>query len=368
MRGDGYVISGGGTGGHVFPALALAGEIRRRRPDAPIVFVGTERGLEKELVPRAGFPLELVRVKGLVGKSPRALLSGLTALPKGLSDSWKVLAHHRPRAVVGVGGYASGPVVASARLRGVPTVIHESNAVPGVTNRLLAKIATRVAVGSEAARAALPRAVVVGNPVRPELFAVEPLEARDAARRLSILVVGGSQGAEILNRLVPPALASLRARGVDVDVVHQCGAPKSATGATTKEAIESVYEAAGFPRGVVREFLHDMAAAYGAADLVVARAGAMTVAEICAAGRPALFVPFARATHGHQEANARALERAGAAKVLTEPDADVGSMTGAVASLLADPPALAAMGRAARSLARPDAAARLCDLVFEVEA
>lgn len=365
-RGGGYLIAGGGTGGHVFPALALAGELRRRRPEAPIVFVGTARGLETELVPRAGYPLETIRARGLVGKSALALLQGAAALPLGFYDSWRLVGRHRPAAVLGVGGYAAGPVVATAWARRIPTVVHESNAVPGLTNRLLSKVAGRVAVGGEEARRALPGAVVTGNPVRSEFFSIPSLDARSASRRLRLLVVGGSQGAAILNRLVPAALGELAGAGLAVDVVHQAGR-RGMENADAPCGVKTLYREAGLPEASVREFVHDLPAELAAADLIVCRAGAMTVAEVAAAGRPALFVPFRMATHGHQEANARAMERAGAAAVVTEGEAEAGSLPGALRALLQDPARLAAMGRAARALARPDAAARVCDLVLEVE-
>jgi len=314
-------------------------------------------------VPKAGFPLELVRAKGLVGKGWRARLEGFLALPLAFADSLRLLARHAPRAVVGVGGYASGPLVATAWARRVPTLIHEQNAVPGLTNRLLARVAKRVAVGTARGAAALPGAIVTGNPVRRDFFEIPSLVSREKHRRLGILVVGGSQGAEILNRLVPPALARVDAAGIAFDVVHQAGKGRA------NEVVTS-YARLGLAadRTFVHEFLDDMAAAYAAADLVVARAGAMTVAEIAAAGRPALLVPFAAATHAHQEANARALESSGAAVVLTEAEATDETLGAALAGLLGDPLRLLEMGEAARRSALPDAASRLCDLLFEVEA
>ncbi len=358
----GFLIAGGGTGGHVFPALALAGEIRRRRPDAPIVFVGTRRGLETDLVPRAGWPLEFVRAKGLVGKSAKARLEGLLALPLAFADSMGILGRHAPRTVVGVGGYASGPLVATAWARRIPTVIHEQNAVPGLTNRLLARIATRVAAGTEAGAARLG-GVAIGNPVRKEFFAVLPLTSRESGRVPRLLVVGGSQGAAILNRILPGAFAHAAAAGAPFTVLHQAGKGRAAD-------VEALYAKHGLTgeRVSVREFLHDMPEAFAEADLVVARSGAMTVAEVAAAGRPAVLVPFAGATHGHQEANARALETAGAASVLTEAQATEETVGAVIVALLADPARLAAMGEAARRCAKPDAAARLCEIVFEAEA
>jgi UDP-N-acetylglucosamine--N-acetylmuramyl-(pentapeptide) pyrophosphoryl-undecaprenol N-acetylglucosamine transferase len=358
----GFLIAGGGTGGHVFPALALAGEIRRRRPDAPIVFVGTRRGLETDLVPRAGWPLEFVRARGLVGKGAKARFEGLLALPLAFADSIGILSRHAPRTVVGVGGYASGPLVATAWAKRIPTVIHEQNAVPGLTNRLLSRIATRVAAGTEAGAERLG-GVAVGNPVRAEFFAAPSLALRVKDRALRVLVVGGSQGAAILNRILPGAFALAAAAGRPFTVVHQAGKGRAAD-------VEALYEKhglAGENRVVVREFVHDMPEAFAAADLVVARAGAMTVAEVAAAGRPALFVPFAGATHGHQEANARTLEALGGAAVLTENQASEEALGGAIAALLADPARLAALGDAARKSAKPDAAARLCDVVFAAE-
>jgi UDP-N-acetylglucosamine--N-acetylmuramyl-(pentapeptide) pyrophosphoryl-undecaprenol N-acetylglucosamine transferase len=355
----GFLIAGGGTGGHVFPALALADELRRRRPDASIVFVGTRSGLEADLVPRAGWLLEFVRAKGIVGKGPGARLRGLAALPLAFSDSMRLLSRHEPSAVVGVGGYSSGPVVATAWARRVPTVIHESNAVPGLTNRLLARVATRVAAGTPAAAAALPGSVVTGNPVREAFFRVPSLVARPKERRFRVLVVGGSQGAQVLNRVLPQAFADLERRGLAFDAVHQAGKGRA-------DAVAGAYREQGLgpDRVTVAEFLDDMPAAFAAADLVVARSGAMTAAEVAAAGRPALFVPFAAATHGHQEANARALAEAGAAIVVLEPDAGPARVADEVAGLVADPVRLLAMGEAARRAAVPGAAARLADVVL----
>ena len=359
----GILIAGGGTGGHVFPALALAAELSRRRPEEPVVFVGTRAGLESDLVPKAGYPLEFVRARGIVGKGLGARLAGTAALAPAFLDSWRILSRRAPRAVVGVGGYASGPVVATAWLRRVPTVVHEANAVPGATNRLLARVATCVAVGTPAARDALPGAVVTGNPVREAFFGIPPLAGRPAARRMRVLVVGGSQGAQILNRLLPDALAAVAAGGRALSVVHQAGRARRGLGHDADD-LRARYDALGFGAPSVREFLDEIPSEVAAADLVVARSGAMTAAEVAAAGRPALFVPFAGATHGHQEANARALERAGAAVVVTEAEASVPRLAEAITALLDDPGRLAAMGEAARRAAVPDAASRLADLVL----
>jgi UDP-N-acetylglucosamine--N-acetylmuramyl-(pentapeptide) pyrophosphoryl-undecaprenol N-acetylglucosamine transferase len=359
----GILIAGGGTGGHVFPALALAQELSRRRPEEPVVFVGTRAGLEADLVPRAGYPLEFVRARGIVGKGLGARLSGVAALAPAILDSWRILSRRSPRAVVGVGGYASGPVVATAWLRRVPTIVHEANAVPGVTNRLLARVATRVGAGTSAAAAALPGAVVTGNPVREAFFRIPSLAGRPAGRRMRVLVVGGSQGAQILNRLVPDALAAVASGGIALTVVHQTGQARRGGGHDADD-LRVRYEVLGVGAASVREFLDDIASEYAAADLVVSRSGAMASAEIAASGRPALLVPFAGATHGHQEANARVLERAGAAVVVTEAEASAPRLADELATLLADPMKLLAMGEAARRAAVPEAASRLADLVL----
>jgi UDP-N-acetylglucosamine--N-acetylmuramyl-(pentapeptide) pyrophosphoryl-undecaprenol N-acetylglucosamine transferase len=359
----GILIAGGGTGGHVFPALALARELSRRRPEEPVVFVGTRAGLEADLVPKAGYPVEFVRARGIVGKAPWARLSGVVSLAPAILDSWRILSRRAPRAVVGVGGYASGPVVATAWLRRVPTIIHEANAVPGVTNRLLARVATRVGTGTPAAGGALPGAVVTGNPVREEFFRIPSLASRPTGRRMRVFVVGGSQGAQILNRLVPDALAAVASRGIPLEVVHQAGRARRGLGHDADD-LRLRYDRLGLGTDAVREFLDDIWAEYGAADLVVARSGAMTSAEIAASGRPAILVPFAGATHGHQEANARALERCGAAVVVTEAEASGPRLADVLYGLLSDPGRLLAMGEAARRAAIPDAAARLADLVL----
>jgi len=359
----GFLIAGGGTGGHVFPALALATELSRRRPEEPIVFVGTRAGLEADLVPKAGWPLEFVRARGIVGKGLTARLSGLAALAPAFLDSWRILSRREPHAVVGVGGYTSGPVVATAFLRRVPTIIHEANAVPGVTNRLLARIATRVAAGTPAAAAALRGALVTGNPVREAFFRIPSLVARPRERRMCVLVVGGRQGSQSLNRLVPEALAAVAARSFALEVVHQAGRARRGLGHDADD-LRARYAKLGFSPDSVREFLDDIPTEYARADLVVSRSGAMAAAEVAAAGRPALLVPFAGATHGHQEANARALERAGAAVVVTEAEASAGRLADEVHALLSDSVKLLAMGEAARRAAVPDAAARLADLVL----
>jgi UDP-N-acetylglucosamine--N-acetylmuramyl-(pentapeptide) pyrophosphoryl-undecaprenol N-acetylglucosamine transferase len=351
-----YVMAGGGTGGHLFPALAVAREIRRRRPDARILFVGSARGLEATVVPREGFALETIRVSGIVGKRPAARLAGLLRLPVALAEAWSILKRARARVAVGVGGYASGPVILSAAARGIPTLVHEQNSMPGITNRILNRIATQTAVGFAAANRYFRRpGIDTGNPVRPEFWEVAALESRPISRRL--LVFGGSQGARVLNAAVLEAASALEAAGIAI--VLQ-------TGEKPFEEVRDRLRAASSGVRVV-PFLPRLWEEMAPADLVVARAGALTLAELAAAGRPAILVPFAAATHGHQMENARTFAEAGAVRVVAEEELFGGRLAAEVRTLLDDPEKLSAMARAARALARPDAASRIVDLIFALE-
>lgn len=353
------MIAAGKTGGHIYPGIALARELRSRRPEAPIVFIGTAHGLETRIVPEAGFALESIRASGFVGRSLAAKVRALADLPRGFFEARRILKKHRARAVAGMGGYVSVPVLAAARSLGIPAVIHDSDVLPGVSSRLLNRIASRTAVGVEAANAHMRRrGVVTGTPVRPEFFAVPALDASPAGRPGRLLVFGGSQGSVVLNRAV--AEASRLLRRDPLTVVHQTGEKHVAS---TREAYGEV------PEGWSLEpFLPRLWEPLSRADLVVARAGAMTLAELAAAGRPAVLVPFAAAAHGHQLVNARTFAAAGAAVVLPEEEATGARLAEIVRDLLPDRPRLAAMGAAARSLAVPDAAGRLADLVLEAEA
>ncbi|HEX9687597.1 MAG TPA: undecaprenyldiphospho-muramoylpentapeptide beta-N-acetylglucosaminyltransferase [Thermoanaerobaculia bacterium] len=351
-----YVIAAGGTGGHIFPGIALAREIRARRPKAEVLFVGSGHGLERELVPQAGFRLELIRASGFAGKRMTAKLRSLAQLPAGFFQARRVLSRRRPRAVAGVGGYVSVPVVAAARSLNVPTLIHESNAFPGVANRLLNRFATRTAVGVAAANSHLARpGVVTGTPVRQEFFQVPPIDPAGGTRRL--LVFGGSQGSRILNRAMVEAAPLLA--DDQIEVIHQ-------TGEKEFEEVRAGYGALPGSRKLA-PFLPRIHEELAWADLVLSRAGSQTLAELAAAGRPAILVPFGSATHGHQTENANLFARAGAAVVIEE-----GSLTGerlaeAVRDVFWDRVWLAGMGESARAFARPDAAKLLADLLFEAE-
>ena len=350
------MIAAGKTGGHIFPGIALAREIRARKPAAPILFVGTSGGLETRLVPEAGFPLEFVRAAGFVGKSRADQLRSLAALPAGFFGARRVLRRHRARAVAGMGGYVRVPVVAAAASLGIPTLIHDSDAQPGVANRLLNRIATRTAVGWDAARPRLSRpAVVTGTPVRSEFFAVPPLSPDRSPRR--VLVFGGSQGSVVLNRAVARAAAGLV--GEELEVIHQ-------TGEKNLAATRALYGAVP-PGWRLEPFLPRLFEELAWSDLVVCRAGATTLAELAAAGRPALLVPFGSAANAHQLANARAFAAGGAALVIEEATLTPEALESSLRSMFEDRDRLVERGRAARALAHPEAARSLADLLFEAE-
>jgi UDP-N-acetylglucosamine--N-acetylmuramyl-(pentapeptide) pyrophosphoryl-undecaprenol N-acetylglucosamine transferase len=352
-----YVIAAGGTGGHIIPGIALADEIRARKPGASVVFVGTVQGLESKIVAGAGYPLEFVDASGFVGKTLTKQFQAVARIPKGFFEARALLKRHRARAVVGVGGYVTVPVLMAARSLGIPTLIHESNALPGAANRFLNRFATRTAVGLAAANAHLRRAgVVTGTPVRREFFDVPPLDPEAATRRL--LVFGGSQGSRILNRAVARASVLLEKSGLDV--VHQTGEKDFAGTRQRYLRMPSHWK--------LEAFLPRLWEQMAGADLVLSRAGALTVAELAAAGRPSILVPFGAAAAGHQLENARALARAGAAVVIPEKDFTAESLAGTVVELLEDRARLVAMGQKAKALARPNAAHDLARLLFEAEA
>ncbi|HYR46577.1 MAG TPA: undecaprenyldiphospho-muramoylpentapeptide beta-N-acetylglucosaminyltransferase [Thermoanaerobaculia bacterium] len=351
-----YVIVVAKTGGHIFPGLALAGEIRSRRPQAPILFVGAGGELEEKLVPQAGFPIEHVRASGFVGVEAAGKLRALAGLPVGFLQARRLLERHRARAVAGMGGYVSVPVVAAAASLKIATLVHDSDAFPGLASRMLNRFVTATAVGLAEANRHLTRpGVVTGTPVRGEFFQIPPLERKASTRRL--LVFGGSQGSAAVNRAMAAAAPLLA--GAAIEVVHQTG----------ERHLDVTREDYGtLPAGWRLEaFLPRLYEELAWADLVVSRAGAMTVAELAAAGRPAILIPFGRAAHGHQLENARALTAAGAAVTIEEALLTGQDLAGAVATLLSDRDRLVAMGQSARGLASPDAARRLADLLFEAE-
>ena len=351
------VIMAGGTGGHVFPALALARELRTR--SWQVVWLGTRRGLEARVVPAEGIAIEWLSVSGLRGKGLWSWLMAPLHLARSLSEALAVMRRHRPTVVVGLGGYVSGPGGVAAWLTRHPLLIHEQNAVAGLTNRCLARLAREVYTAFPQAFPDGVDARLIGNPVRAEIAALPPPAARFAARSgaIRILVVGGSQGAARLNTVLPHALARL-AGSISVDVRHQAGE-------RWIEAARRAYEAAGV-RAEVVPFIADMAESYGWADLVVCRSGALTVSELACAGVGAILVPFPAAVDDHQTHNARYLVNEGAALLINDRELTAERFAGELATLCAGRGRLISMAERARLLARPRAAAELAGACMRV--
>jgi UDP-N-acetylglucosamine--N-acetylmuramyl-(pentapeptide) pyrophosphoryl-undecaprenol N-acetylglucosamine transferase len=352
------VIAGGGTGGHLYPGIAVARELLRRHPDAVITFAGTERGIESRVVPREGFQLDVLRSAGLKGMSPVARARAAALLPLGGLDAWRIISRRSPDLVIGVGGYSSGPVVLTAALRGIPTMLLEQNAVPGLTNRTLARFVDAAAVTFESTASYFGRrGIVTGNPVRPEFLAVgeEPAPTSGAAR---ILIFGGSQGAHAINVAMVEAAPRLAGHSGRMAITHQ-------TGERDLELVRDGYLRAGL-EARVEPYLYSMDREIAGADLVVCRAGATTIAELTAAGRAALFIPLPTAADDHQRKNADVLVAAGAAEMLEQKNLTGDVLADRMLALAADEPRRAAMAAAARRLARLDAARVIVDRALEL--
>ena len=350
------LVAAGGTGGHLFPGIAVADELVRRDPATRVVFAGTPKGLESRLVPRAGYALELLPILPLNGVGLLRMLKGLAALPWGLLRSAALVRRLRPAAVLGIGGYAGGPVTLLAALLGVRAVVLEPNAKPGFTNRVLKPFVRAAACAYEEAQAAFgPKGVLTGNPVRGGFAALPRKEHREP---LVLLAFGGSQGSRVLNRALVAALPHLPGKD-RLALVHQ-------SGPAMLDEVKGAYRAAGREAEVV-PFLDDMERRFAGADLVLSRSGATTCAELTVAGKAAILVPFALAADDHQRTNARALERAGAAVMLEEKDLSGASLAAAVRALLDAPERISAMEEAARRIGRPDAAALVADLLLGTE-
>ena len=378
------LIAGGGTGGHLYPGIAVARELLARVPDAQVTFVGTAAGIEARVVPREGFALDVIRSAGLRGKSAQSLARGMALLPVSAGDAWRVITRTRPAVVVGVGGYSSGPVVLFAALRGIPTLLMEQNAMPGITNRLLAPVVDAAAVTyQESVRFFGSKAVVSGNPVRPEFFQEEEAHGHDvgtpsrvardgdpavgtpsrvardgdpavpppgAAR---VLVFGGSQGAHAINVAMVEAAARLAAGTPRVAITHQ-------TGERDLEMVRSGYRRAGL-EARVEPFLFAMDREMKTADLVICRAGATTLAELTASGKASILVPLPTATDDHQRRNALALVTHGAARMVEQRELSGDRIAAELLALAADEALRRRMSEAARRMARPDAARVIVD-------
>jgi len=347
------LIAGGGTGGHVFPALAIAREWITRGAERDVVLVGTQRGIEVKLVPEAGLPLETLRVAGLKGKGGLTLAKNLAMLGNGLSDAFGVLKRHTPVAAFGVGGFAAGPMLLATWLKGIPNVIFEPNAEPGFTNKVLARFAKRIATGYEvSARAWGNKALLTGCPVREEFFTIQPHRAN---KPLQLLVTGGSQGALPINRAFLGAMNLLAARKNELSIVHQ-------TGERDYTIVKAAYDQYQI-RAEIVPFLSNMAERFDWADLLVCRAGAITAAEVAAAGRAAIFIPFGRATDSHQLRNAQEMVNAKAGRLIAEDELSSERLAKEIFSLLDQPQEIETLSRNARKLAYPDAAKTIVDLI-----
>jgi len=348
------LIMAGGTGGHIFPALACAREFKAR--GYSVHWLGTPRGLENELVPAAGLPLHQISISGLRGKGLLALLKAPVQLLRALLQARKIVRELQPVCVLGMGGYVTGPGGLAAWLNGSPLIIHEQNAVAGTANRSLALFAKRICEAFPNTFSSSSKLCTTGNPVREELFLETPREPL-AGRKPNLLVLGGSLGAEPLNQLLPAALAQL-AGDLRPRVFHQAG--KQHAEITAQRYREADVEAQVAP------FISDMAAAYGRADLVICRAGALTVSELAAAGLPSLLIPLPHAIDDHQTHNAAYLADSGAAVLLPQHKTDAAQLAAQLTEVLMQPGKLKAMGGTARRLAKPDATRSVVNICLEV--
>jgi UDP-N-acetylglucosamine--N-acetylmuramyl-(pentapeptide) pyrophosphoryl-undecaprenol N-acetylglucosamine transferase len=352
------LIAGGGTGGHVFPALAIAREWMLRGTEREVVFVGTQRGLESRLVPEAGFPLETIRSAGLKGIGGMRLARNVAKLAPAMWDSFSILRKHNFCAALGVGGYAAGPMMLAAVLRGLPNIVFEPNAEPGFTNRVLARMATRIATAYEGPTKLWgAKATLTGIPVRPEFFAIAE---RTPAEPFHLLITGGSQGALAINRTLVDAADLLAPKKHLLSIVHQ-------TGERDYNAVRVAYARREINAEVL-PFIGNMAERFAQADLIICRAGAITAAEVAASGRAAIFIPFGASTDSHQLRNAQEMERSGAARLIPEPQLTAERLTQEIFGLIGQPAALQAMAANARRLSKPRAVQDIVDMIERVRA
>jgi UDP-N-acetylglucosamine--N-acetylmuramyl-(pentapeptide) pyrophosphoryl-undecaprenol N-acetylglucosamine transferase len=344
------IIAGGGTGGHVIPALAIAQQLKKQF-GAEVLFIGTARGIETRLVPQAGFPLELIQVGALKNVSLMTRAKTMFDLPRAIAASSRMLTDFDPEVVIGVGGYASGPAMVAAIRRRLPTLAFEPNVVPGFANRMIARWVSAAAAHFEETCRYFPHCQVTGVPVRAAFFSIPPKTDGPP----TLLVFGGSQGARAINQAMIESLPGLRAKVPGIHIIHQ-------TGQRDYDHVLAAYQQSGIS-GEVHKFIDDMPDTFGRADLLVCRSGASTVGEITAAGKPAIFVPFPAAADDHQNVNARALERAGAAVVVEESNLGAAYLVDTIAALIGDASRLRSMSAAAKSLAHPKAVEEIAEMV-----
>ncbi|HXE98277.1 MAG TPA: undecaprenyldiphospho-muramoylpentapeptide beta-N-acetylglucosaminyltransferase [Dongiaceae bacterium] len=360
------IIAGGGTGGHLFPGIAVAEEFLARDPANEVLFVGTERGIEARAVPAAGYPLELISAAGIRGKGTLSQIKGAAMMMYGYAQSRKILKSYRPDMVLGVGGYASLPMVLAARGMQIPRFIHEQNAIPGRTNRLLARFASRVFITLEESARYFPAAttMLTGNPLRRQILdmvgkANPPQPEAERAGGFRLFVFGGSQGAHAINTAMVQALPLLKNCCGSVAITHQTGERECAE-------VSAAYRAAGI-EATVTPFISDMAAEYARADLIVCRAGATTIAEVTACGKACLFIPFPHAVDDHQRRNAEALLKKDACFMMLERELTGEALAGTIRTLAEDPDLVRRTGELAFSLARLNAARIIVDEMMKIK-
>ncbi len=356
------LFTGGGTGGHLFPAIATAEAFCQRFPDTRILFVGTRRKMDQSSLARAGFTVRAIHCQGVKGKNVLALAQALALLPLSLLEALWQIVRFRPRLVVGVGGYVTGPVVLAAKILGVPTVIHEQNSVPGLANRQLGKLASRVCLSLPASAEYFPAAttVVTGNPVRAGILELAAHPLLKEGGNITLLILGGSLGAHRVNELVVEAVSrsgkNLLPAGLQI--IHQ-------TGAADEEWVRAAYEKAGI-KATVAAFFTDMAEVYGQCDLLISRAGATTLAELAVLGKPAILIPYPYAADNHQESNARYYADHGGAVLLVERELTAEKLAETLAELVARPGRLQEMASAMRERGCPQATARIVEVCLSL--
>lgn len=351
------LIAAGGTGGHIYPGIAVAREIVRREAASEVLFVGTTRGLETRIVPENGFQLSLMHSAGLKNVGIVGKLKGLAVLPKSFYEARRLMREFKPDVVVGAGGYVSGPVLLTASMMRIATLVMDSNALPGFTNRRLARFVDKAALTfPEAMRFFGKKGVLTGNPVRMEFFDIAP---RQPGEKISVLIFGGSQGARAINNAIMHALPILEVLKDRLRITHQ-------TGEADFEKVNEAYKRAQLDDEDVRPYISDMVSQFGETDLVICRAGATTCAELAAAGKPSIMIPLPTAADDHQRKNAEAMVAAGAAKMILQSDLSGEMLAGEIKNVLLDPKSLKAAGEAARKLGRRDAAGAAVDLIEEL--
>ena len=349
------LIAAGGTGGHIYPGIAVAKEIMRRDETSEVLFVGTARGLETKIVPDNGFQLSLIKSAGLKNVGFVGKLKGLFILPKSFLEARRLIKDFKPDVVVGAGGYVSGPVLMTASLMRVPTLVMDSNALPGFTNRQLARFVDKAALTFEEAMPFFgKKGIVTGNPVRKEFFDILP---KSRGEKVNLLIFGGSQGARAINNAMGDALEKLPSD--KLQIVHQ-------TGEFDLEKLKEVYSRSAFQNSDVRPYISNMVDEFAKADLVICRAGATTCAELSAAGKAAIMIPLPTAADDHQRKNAEALEKAGAAKMILQRDLSGESLANEILDLINSLEKISAMETATKILARKDAAETTVNLIEEL--